>query len=205
MFYVGVYRDQHLAQTCIANLQRCYRGSILSISDGVGVGDYEDFCRRNGVAYQEGQRLKLSQFSGRWTERFFNLFLETDDEWLVKVDPDTHVNQAATLPNAPIFCAYRYTHTGERILSGPAIGFSRETVERIIASGLLRDVKYTASKYAYHRFLPPLLKPWETRSEEAISLQDEITTDVAARLGIEPCEWSDVSFTDETAPFYHTR
>jgi hypothetical protein len=202
MFFVGVYHDQVKAKACITALRQIYRSEpVISISDGVDDADYEKFCRNSGVEYHFGNRLKLQKFGGLWIERYFRHFLKTRESRLIKVDPDTAVNRATSLLDAPVFSAFR----GDRILAGPAIGFSRDTVQKVVDSALLHDPKYTASKYAYHRFIPPLLKPGEEQSFDAIALQDEIITDVVARLGIEPIEWSAVSFTDAHAPFYHPR
>lgn len=205
MFYVGVFHDQAKAKASITALRQIYKDeSVLSISDGVDNADYEKFCRNSGVEYHYGSRLKLQSLRGFWTERYFRHFLKTRESRLIKLDADTTVNRAASIPNTPVFSAWRQTH-GRRVLAGPAIGFSRDTVQKIVDSGFLHDGKYATSAYAYHRFLPPLLKPGEDQSFDAIALQDEIVTDVVERLGIEPTEWADVSFTDATAPFYHPR
>ncbi len=202
MFFVGVYHDQAKAKACIMALRQLYgREPLITISDGVNDAAYEKFCRNAGVEYPLGTRLKLQKFRGFWTERYFRHFLKSTEKRIIKVDPDTTVNRVASLLDAPVFSAFR----GNRILAGPAIGFSRDTVQKIVDSGLLHDTKYAASAYAYHRFTPPLLKPGEEQSFDAVALQDEIITDVVARLGIEPTEWSDVSFTDPHAPFYHPR
>ena len=52
---------------------------------------------------------------------------------------------------------------------------------------------------------PPFLKPGEIeRTEEWVSTQDEIVTDVVQRLGIAVEEWKDVSLIDKRAAFYHS-
>lgn len=199
MFCIGVYRDDELAKQCIAGIQRNYPDSILCISDGIAHPDLEKFCAQRQVQYVLGSRLKLPAFRGAWTERFFLYFLGSDDPLMIKIDPDTRVNRAAVIPAAPVFAAYRQG----AVLNGWAIGFTRDTVSRIVRSGFLHDLKYDSSSYAYHRFMPPRLREGETESCEAVALQDDITTDVVRRLGIVPQEWDEVSGTDQSAAFYH--
>lgn len=204
LFYVGVYRDQDAATKTITNLRFFYpQAQVFSISDGVENQDYEHFCKIARVSYAVGTRLKIPKFSGRWTERFLKIFLASKHDVCIKVDPDTRVTRATDLPDAPIFSAWRGSVTGKRVLAGPAIGFSRAAAAQIIESKLFLDPKYSAKEYAYRRFGPTLLKSGETPSSELISLQDEITTDIVERLGIQPFEWDAVSLTASDAPFSH--
>jgi len=206
MFYMGVYKDQFLAKLAIEALQKFYSDSpILCIADGTKDDIFSQFCADRGVQYTEGERLKLPQFAGRWTERFLKLFLQTDAPLVIKIDPDTRVNRAVEeFPKASIFSMFRYYLNGKRILNGPAIGFTREAAQAILDSGLLHDEKYTTYWYAYPRFRAPMLRPWEEEKfDEFVSLQDEITTDVVERLGLSFAEWGDVSLTDQNAAFVH--
>jgi hypothetical protein len=203
LFCVNTYRDHLLAAECIAALKFWYpEAGIVSISDGTGYPGYDLFCKSVGVEHIFGTRLKLPSSAGRWTERFLKILLSSDHDLVVKVDPDTHINREADLPDAPVFSAFRYNYHGERVLAGPAIGFRRDAAQAIVDSNLLLDPVYE-TKFFYPRFWPPFLKPGEDQSSEMISCQDEITTSVVERLGIEPKEWAAVSLTDPAAPFYH--
>jgi hypothetical protein len=149
--------------------------------------------------FDNAERLKLPKFAGRWTERYFKSFLETDETLLVKIDPDTVVNRRADFPDAPLFGTRRW----QNMLSGAAVGYSRQTVQQIIDSKMLLDEKYTSHWYQYQRFQAPHLRPGETPENTWVSLQDDIITDIASRLNIPITDWPDVSLTDPTAPFYH--
>lgn len=202
MFFVGVYKDQKEARQCIAGLKHYYpEEKIVPISDGTHDSTYEAFCEQVGVDYRVGQRLKLPDFRGAWTERFLHLLDETDDERIIKIDPDTQVNARVEWPDAEIFSSWRDSN-GKRILAGPVIGFTRRAARDIIDSGFMLDWKYKANEYTYYRFYPPRLKEGEEQNTELVSLQDEITTDVVERLGIEPIKWEHISLTDTTAAFY---
>jgi hypothetical protein len=185
LFAVTTYKDTALAEVLITSLQYFYPDATILVLDDAR------------------ERLKLPQYSGQWTERFLRAFLLTAEEVCIKIDPDTHVNFRAAIPRVPIFSAYRYNIHGERILAGPAIGFSRATAIDLVLSGLLRDPVYS-TKFYYPRFYPPFLKPGEEQSFEMVSCQDEIVTDIVRRLGIPTEEWAAVSLSDSTAPFYHS-
>lgn len=204
MFFIGVYKDQNVARQCIANIKYHYPNEkIVSISDGTHDSTYEAFCEQVGVDYRIGQRLKTPGYRGAWTERFLHLLEETNDEYVVKIDPDTVVSARVEWPDAEVFSSFRYYPNGRRILAGPLIGFSRLAAKHIIESGFMLDMKYTANEYTYHRFFPPRLKEGEEPNTELVSMQDEITTDVVERLGIAPTEWEHISLTNTSAAFYH--
>jgi hypothetical protein len=206
LFYVGVYRDQDAATKTITNLRYFYpQAQVFSISDGVKDDQFERFCKVTRVSYAVDDRVKLMKFCGMWTSRFLKVFLASKHDVCIKVDPDTAVQRATEIPDAPVFSVFRPSVSGKRILGGPAIGFSRSAAQRIIDSKLLLDPKYNSYEYAYRRFGPALIKPGELPSHELVALNDEITTDVVERLGIQPLQWDAVSMTDPAAPFYHKR
>jgi hypothetical protein len=204
MFYLGVYKDQAKAKACIESLQALYADPILSISDGSKDADYSRFCIERGVSHIDGARLKLPQFAGLWTERYLEEFLVSSEPFVVKLDPDTKVqHKVESFPDADVFCTFKYSHSGAKFFSGAALGCSRAAAERILASKLLRDGEYTKPSYAYHRYFPPLLKKGEELETTAISLQDEILTDISKRLLLQVVEWSDISLENKSAAFYH--
>jgi hypothetical protein len=204
MFYLGVYKDQEKAKACITALQAFYADPILSISDGTKDAEYSRFCIERGVSHIDGARLKLPQFAGLWTERYLEEFLVSPEPFVLKLDPDTKVqHKVDSFPEADIFCTFKYSHSGAKYFSGAALGCSRAAAKRILASRLLRDGEYTKNIYAHHRYLPPLLRKGEELDHSAISLQDEILTDICERLSLDVFEWSDVSLENKSAAFYH--
>jgi hypothetical protein len=131
-------------------------------------------------------RLKLPQFSGQWTERWMKAALATNADIIIKIDPDTRAyNAVTTFPTTDIFgqIAQNGIYGGLKgVIHGAAIGFQRAAVEKIVASGLLSDKKYTVKPYTTTRGLT-----------ETISLQDPIVHDVATRLGLTMGAWAGTS------------
>lgn len=204
MFYLGVYKDQQQAQTCIESLQAFYSDPILSIADGTRNTDYARFCSEKGVTYIEGQRLKLPRFRGQWTERYLKEFLSSDEPFIIKLDPDTRVNRRVdSFPDADVFGPFRHTDSGKHRLDGSAVGYSRAAAEKILASALLRDAEYAKPIYSHHRFAPPLLRKGEELDHTAVSLQDEIMADICRRLSLRVVEWGEASLENNSAAFYH--
>src|SRR5208282_923089 len=165
-FAVNFYKDQRLANQTVTDLRRFYPESpILTFDDSK-------------------QRLKLSQFAGRWTERYLKAFLQTDADIVVKLDPDTAVlRRARYFPDAEVFGE----HVDGQVLGG-AIGYSRDCARRIIKSGLLLDTKYTCVHYTYVRF------------GERVTRQDEIMADIIRLLNLHTVEWKEACIRQ-----YHPR
>jgi hypothetical protein len=180
-FALTSYQDADLALKSIAALQRTYPGAaILHLSD-------------------LQVRLKLPQFAGQWTERWMKAALATDADIIVKVDPDTRAYAAAQWPGEDIFGqrAVNGTYWNVKgVLHGAAIGFKRSAVEKIVSSGLLRDVKYTKHPYVTSR-----------DEAETISLQDPMVHDIAQRLGLTEGEWDGLAIRTkwDTAPVIDER
>lgn len=206
MFFVGVYRDQRLAETAIDALQRFYQAKILSIADGTHDPGYAAFCAERGVDYRERERVKVPRFAGLWTQRYLEAFLESGEKLLVKIDPDTKVNFGTDFPKSELFCHVQKLHVPNRdfIYHGGAMGFGRLCAKHLVESGFLLDRRYSYGDYAYHRFHGPYLQPGEEDlPDDLVSMQDRIVTEVAGRLGIEALDWEGISQTDLSAPFFH--
>lgn len=107
VFYIGVYKDQALAQRCITRLREFYPvATIVSIADGIDDPSYAQFCKDNQVQYRVGDRLKLVQFGGMWTLRFLQALLSTEADVYFKIDPDTGIHapfDLTYLPDGDIF------------------------------------------------------------------------------------------------------
>lgn len=128
-------------------------------------------------------RIKLPQFAGAWTERWMKAALETAADIIVKVDPDTRAYVRATeFPKEDIFGQVSdpgtYWHI-EGVIFGAAIGFQRSAVEKIVASGLLNDKKYTVHPYLFDR-----------EEDTTVSLQDPIVHDIGLRLQLSSGKWT---------------
>jgi len=99
------------------------------------------------------------------------------DSYLIKIDPDTGVNHAPTLPpKFDIACNFV-----EGSLRGGAIAFSRNAAQTIVNSQSLLDEKYQELRWCYR---------W--RNTEWIPCEDAILYHVIQRLGLNLVHWNDV-------------
>lgn len=132
-----VYRDEpRTVQVTLDQLNDVYPGSdILLIEDGLRFPPFKG-CQQ----LKEPERLKIAKYGGAWTHRYLERYLSLSQApYLIKLDPDTKVNKAATdLPQGlAIFCSVGKlkTRTGEIDLlpHGGALGFTRMAAEWIVS------------------------------------------------------------------------
>lgn len=192
-FFMGVYKDQELAKHNIKDIRNIYGDSvdIISISDGVCDRDFESFCDKHSVYYEEGDRRAKAELGGGWTLRMLETSLRVSDfDILVKIDPDTQIKRVFRyIPDSDYFGNIR---NGNH-LQGGCKGLKRSAVDKILSSGLLLDTKYCSNtEYAYCRFLPPYIRVDEDKSNESLSVEDFILWDVAKILELSIEEWNDI-------------
>lgn len=153
------------------------------------------------LVIEDKPRLKLAASAGQWTERWMQAALGTRADIVVKLDPDTRAKRVATFPSSDVFGQVApkgtYWPESDGILSGGAIGFQRAAVQKILDSGLLRDVDYRVKPYYYSepRFGTP---------QVTIALNDPIVDDIARRLSLSRAHWDglDLHYSWESArPF----
>jgi hypothetical protein len=199
-FYIGIYKDQLLARKAITSVRTFYpEAPIISISDGIEDKTYESFCLDHSVRYWQGERLKLPQFAGQWTERWFKTCAEnSDSDVFIKIDPDTRCFRRASLLDTDVFG--RVIGLPNYQVFGPAFGIKRAAAVRIVDSGLLRDFEYTAGRFTYTRFLGKSLRQNETQDLQAVSSQDKILGDIILKLKLTVGVWKEVSLRSYPMP-----
>lgn len=150
-FYMQVYKDAPLAQWCLSNLRRYFSSAnVIVISDGDDTISNNDFSRFN-VDFRNGNELFWIECGGQMHERTFNVFLEKPTKWLFKIDSDTGIHRAfLELPeDYGIFGTIQENAAGLRSLQGGCYGMTREVVETIIKSGILKDKVLTDYRNTY--------------------------------------------------------
>lgn len=131
-------------------------------------------------------KLKLPPNAGLWTEHWMTSALVTGADIVVKLDPDTRALNVATFPTTDVFGqtaadgAYSKNSTG--IICGACIGFQKAAVEKIVASGLLKDTKYNAKPYVVTE------RRYGTRFP--VILNDPIVADVIKQLNLTTGSWA---------------
>jgi len=181
MIFLGVYRDWAKAIHTVNRLLEHTNEQILIRSDG----DYDNklasqLLQRNRVLVVRGKkRLKVVGSGGLYTHHWLSLFLQfSRDSYLIKIDPDTGVNHAPSLPSVSFDVACNYF---DDALRGGAIAFTRRAVQKIFGLQVLFDHKYKPLRWCYR---------W--RKTQWIPCEDAILYDVIQRLGLKLVHWDDV-------------
>jgi hypothetical protein len=196
-FVLHTYKDQERAKKRITSLRTLYPSSpVIAIADGVDDADYAAFCKDNKVQYTLGDRLKLPEFSGKWTERWMRAYLDqTDAPLVIKLDPDTGVFKAlASFPGADVFGKYSYLTNSDLEMLGGCVGFTRRAVEKILDTKMLGQYRFSLAGYTYPRFAPNRLLPGEGPEErQFISVQDRIVSYIVKHLKLSLADWPQVA------------
>jgi hypothetical protein len=89
---------------------------------------------------------------GQWTQQWMEAAMATSPDIIVKLDPDTKPLKAVTVwPSTEVFGQMAspdaYFKGSTNIICGACIGFQTEAVQKVLASGLLTNAKYTVKPY----------------------------------------------------------
>lgn len=201
LFQICVYKDQELARARIAELRSFYGATpIQSISDGVRDDTYAKFCFENSVLYYIGDRLKLVKFAGAWTVRRLRLFLQSDADLCVKIDPDTKVcAKVERWPRADLFGHKQEPPAAP--LHGGCLGITREAAQKIIDSRLLLAEHYTDLRFGYRRFHDEK-KPGEMTDVSWVACEDRILEDLVPRLHLTTADLPEAYCVSGSVPRY---
>ena len=195
MIFLGIYDEWKLATSLIPRLIQLTNESILIRTDGTWSDEFSSFYSSFIVEYPHRiltvrgkERLKIKGNGGLLCHTILEIFLKfTDDLYLIKIDPDTGINHAPTVPTEFDVAA---NYSDEGYLLGGAIAFSRSAIQKIVESSLLLDKKYKAPRWCYR---------W--RDREWIPCEDAILYDVIQRLGLNLLDWEDVYCCHSKQPF----
>lgn len=175
-FLINLYQAEDI-EDCLTALRQAYpTHPCVLITDGDG-WDYSAIARRYNCQLIEGERLKAIG-GGFWTERFLDWFaVFGKTQWLIKIDPDTEIVRPLTVfpPKNGLF-GYEYrraNHLSGRSVHGGFQGFSRDAIEKILESNLLKHPRYQNQ----HRF-------WYTSRQQKLSFQDGILSDIIELLDL---------------------
>lgn len=131
---------------------------------------------------------------GAWIERIMRSFPPDFDRYF-KIEPDVQILRAAAeFPDDDWLGYVRYHHEMKRLINfGGLWGFSRDAIDRVLQSGLLRNEKYLSRDWTYDRYGKFLL-PGELPAP-ALYCCDHIMADVMAQLKMIPQQWDAVHLT----------
>ncbi|MBL4672052.1 MAG: DUF4214 domain-containing protein [Arenicella sp.] len=140
-FFMGTYKDAERAEGALSRLRQHYPNAALQIrSDGDPDPANERLSKRFKANYTEGERLYPIENGGALVAKTFELFLRQPRAFFLKIDPDTSIDRRFDylLDQVAVFGSLQ--HTRARLsVQGGFTGATRETVEKIVDSGLLLD------------------------------------------------------------------
>lgn len=196
-FIFPVYDDAPLVLRLIGDLRSHYPESrLICVTDGK-IDDLAliEGCDVHSVELiQTSRRLKLPQFGGLWLERLLSAAIEhTDSPYIIRTEGDTRVwRRFEMLPEADIGGTLEHRY-GFDFVCGGCVFFKRDSIIKILASGLLRDEEYcNNSKYSYERYGRHRYSD-EAVSYLPVSCADLILGSVASRLKLAISGWGEVN------------
>lgn len=140
-FCALVFQDYDATAQCLRDLRRHYPASrVILRSDGDPDPRFPILARRNDVDFRAESRLFTIENGGAVIERMLVLFLEKPTQYLFKIDPDTVIHRRFRyLPRRNGLFGTLQTERESLSLQGGCMGFTRDAVEEILRSQLLRD------------------------------------------------------------------
>ena len=140
-FFSLVYKDYDAASDCLRDLRKQFPTSrVILRSDGDRDPRFALLAQRNNVDFRGEQRLFGIENGGAVIERMFELFLEQPTRYLFKIDPDTVIHRRFKyLPIRSGVFGTVQCETETPSIQGGCMGFTRDSAEQILASGLLHD------------------------------------------------------------------
>jgi hypothetical protein len=140
-FFALVFQNHDATAECLRDLRRHYPASrVILRSDGDPDPRLPILARRNEADFRAESRLFTIENGGAVIERMLVLFLEKPTRYLFKIDPDTVIHrrfQYLPVRNG-LFGTLQLEHESPSIQGG-CMGFTRDVVEQILQSQMLRD------------------------------------------------------------------
>jgi hypothetical protein len=140
-FFLLTYKNYESTEECLRDLRKHYSASrVILRSDGDTDPRFPSLAKRNKVYFRGESRLFGIQNGGAVIERMLSLFLEKPTRYLFKIDPDTLIHRRFQyLPIRNGLFGTLQTEMETPSVQGGCMGFTRDTAERILQSGMLRD------------------------------------------------------------------
>jgi len=191
------YKDQALAVKSVNRIRRFYPDeNLYLISDGDE--PLIDELASVKATFIAGERLKLLEYGGAYIKRYLQVGWNDGAELICVLDPDTAIFRRFNfkgMEKAEWFGTVLYKRTQPWFCLGGLSFFRRETIKKILDSGLLDDPKYTSGEPFYYKRYSDFRLRWEQRDEEKVLCRDEVMADLMDRLSIKPSNFPDVLIT----------
>jgi hypothetical protein len=140
-FFSLVYQDYEATVECLEDLRTHYRNSrVVLRSDGDCDLRFPALAKTYNVTFNLEPRLFPIENGGAIIERMFVLFLEQPTPYLFKIDPDTVIHHRFKyLPTRSGIFGTLQCETESPSIQGGCMGFTRDVIEQVLNSGMLRD------------------------------------------------------------------
>lgn len=201
-FYFSFYKDEIYVARLTHQLAKHFPESrVIGISDGPYYKpSLESIKELNpNLIILDGDRLKHKAHGGcEFTQRNFEMVLATSKaETIVKLDPDSYISRSCTIPKNEWFghvhsAAIPFMGSQFQFIAGGAMGFSRETIIKIVESKLLLNEKYDNEAGFYDRYKAYRKYADPINAKDLLRREDWVLGDVCRRLKIKATHWSEV-------------
>jgi hypothetical protein len=140
-FFALVYKNYEATAECLRDLRKHYPSSrVILRSDGDPDPRFPILAKHNHVHFRGESRLFGIENGGAVIERMLVLFLEQPTRYLFKIDPDTVIHRRFQyLPVRSGVFGTTQTEQETPSIQGGCMGFTRDAVEQILQSKMLRD------------------------------------------------------------------
>jgi len=140
-FFALTYENYEATAECLMDLRKHYPSSrVILRSDGDTNPQLPILAERYRVDFRGEGRLFGIQNGGAIIERMLMLFCERPTSYLLKIDPDTVIHRRFKyLPVRNGLFGTLQTEEESPSIQGGCMGFTREAVEQILQSEMLRD------------------------------------------------------------------
>lgn len=200
-FFALIYKNYDTTTECLRDLRKHYPASrVILRSDGDPDPRFAILAKRNKVDFRAELRLFGVENGGAVIERMLELFFERPTRYLLKIDPDTVIHRRFQyLPaRSGLFGTLQ---GGEETpsIQGGCIGFTRDSAELILHSGMLRDSRLREPAKFIHDS-PYFVRMTRRADRCGLASFDWILPWVAGELGIPLFPFDEVNSGWQRAP-----
>jgi hypothetical protein len=200
-FFALTYQDYDATAKCLRDLREHYPASrVILRSDGDADPRLPLLASTNNVDFHRETHLFGIENGGAVIERMLVLFLEKPTRYLLKIDPDTVIHRRFQyLPVRSGLFGTLQTEEEAPSIQGGCMGFTRDTAEKILQSGMLRDSRLKEPG----RFIgdsPYFFRMAHRANRCGLASFDWIVPWIASELGILMYEFDEINSGWQQAP-----
>jgi hypothetical protein len=200
-FFLLTYKNYEATVECVRDLRKYYSASrVILRSDGDPDPRFPILAKRNKVYFRGESRLFGIENGGAVIERMLSLFLEKPTRYLFKIDPDTVIHRRFQyLPIRNGLFGTLQTEMETPSIQGGCMGFTRDTAEQILQSGMLRDIRLREPA-KFINDSPYFFRMTDRANRCGLASFDWIVPWICSELGIPIYEFDEVNSGWKQAP-----